>query len=217
MPINLSAIGNGAPAPAAPAPPTPAPVVAPGAILDLSKNTVLDITKRTPSLRRLQLAAGWDVSRAGAAIDIDLSVFLLNSAGKVVNVGTDVVFFNQKTTSGVSLRGDNLTGEGEGDDEIVDVDLSAVAPGVEEVVFAVNIHDAEAKRQTFGMVVNSYVRLLNTDKNDEEMCRFILKDDYSSSTAVVFAKLKRNGSEWEFITIGEGKQADLNGLLALYM
>ena len=96
------------------------------------------------------------------------------------------------------------------------LDLSMVAPDVQSIVFAVAIYDAVNRRQTFGMVNNSYVRLLDKDSNNKELCHFILKDDYSTDTAVVFAKLVRNGSEWDFVTIGDGKQADLTGLLQLF-
>lgn len=98
----------------------------------------------------------------------------------------------------------------------MNVDLSVIPSDVQSIVFAVTIYDAVTRRQTFGMVNNSYVRLLDANSNNKELCRFRLKDDYSTSTAVLFAKLKRNGSEWEFEAIGEGKQADLNGIFALY-
>ena len=204
---------NSAPVPA-PAP-TPAPVAPAGISLDLSKNVVLDLTKRNPGLKKLVIGAGWDVSRAASDIDLDIIALACGANDKVSNVA-NVIFFNNMTAPGIKLNGDNRTGEGEGDDETIDVDLSAVAPDVHSIVFAVAIYDAVNRRQTFGMVNNSYVRILDKENNDKELCHFILKDDYSADTAVVFAKLVRNGSEWDFVTIGDGKQADINGLLALY-
>lgn len=195
--------------------PTPAPVVSQGMTLDLSKNTILDVTKRNPGLRNMVLGAGWDTSRSAQTVDLDIFAFALNANDKLSSV-SNVVYFNNKVISGVKLNGDNLTGEGEGDDETMDIDLAEVSPDVQSIVFAVAIYDAVNKRQTFGMVDNSYVRLINKDAGDKELCHFILKDDYSTDTAVIFAKLVRNGSDWDFITIGEGKQADINGLVALF-
>ena len=208
MGINFASMSAGAVTPA------PAPT-APGVTLDLNKNTLLDITKRNPGLKHLTVGAGWDVSRSQSAIDIDILAFALNSNGKI-NSGADVIFFNNMTIPGVHLNGDNTTGDGEGDDETMDIDLSAISPNVNEIVFCVAIYDAVNRRQTFGMVNNSYVRLMDKDQGDKELCHFILKDDYSTDTAVVFASLVRNGSDWDFVTLGEGKQADINGLVALY-
>jgi tellurium resistance protein TerD len=211
MGINFGDMNAAASAPA----PTPAPMAPAGMTLDLSKNVVLDVTKRNPGLKRLVVGAGWDTSRSTTAIDLDVIAFACNANGKVTST-SNVVFFNNKSISGITLNGDNLTGEGEGDDETIDVDLSAVASDIQSIVFAVAIYDAVNRRQTFGMVNNSYVRLLDKESNNRELCHFILKDDYSTDTAVVFAKLVRNGSEWDFVTIGEGKQADLTGLLQLF-
>lgn len=184
--------------------------------LNLSKNTVLDLTKRNPGLKNIVVACGWDTSSNGPDVDLDVSAFLLNSAGKISS-GSDVIFFGHMEGSGVKLNGDNRTGAGDGDDETIDVDLQAVPSNYESIVFAVNIYDAKNRRQTFGMVNNSYIRILDKDKGDKEICRYCLKQEASASTAVIFARLKRNGSEWDFETIGEGKLVDdLNGIASLY-
>lgn len=183
--------------------------------LDLSKGVTLDLTKRNPSLRRIILAAGWDIANTGADFDLDISAFVLNKNGKISSAGS-VVFFNNKHIDGITLNNDSRTGEGDGDDETMNIDLAELSPEADSIVVAVSIHDAVAKRQTFGMVNNSYVRLLNQDDNNKEICRFRLKEDAATATSVIFAKLKRNGSDWDFETIGEGKQADLNGLANLY-
>lgn len=220
MGINFSSMNSTPAAPtAAPAPVEATPVAAPtaptGMSLDLSKNMTLDITKRNPGLKRLVVGAGWDTAAAGSDIDLDIIMFGCGAGDKVTNT-SNVVFFNNMTIPGVRLNGDNRTGEGEGDDETIDVDLSAVSPDIQSLVVCVSIYDAVNRRQTFGMVNNSYVRILDKDQGDKELCHFILKDDYSTDTAVVFAKLVRNGSDWDFVTIGDGKQADINGLLALF-
>ena len=118
---------------------------------------------------------------------------------------------------GVRLEGDNRTGMGEGDDERIDLDLTQIDSSVERIVFMVTIYEAVTRRQTFGMVENSYVRLLDADKGDKEVCRFNLREESSTGTAVIFAELARINGEWNFKAIGETKVADLNGLLTLYM
>lgn len=209
MAINFTNIGSDASAPVEVA---PAPV--PGISLNLAKNSILDLAKAAPSLSKVDLCAGWDIAMGGADFDLDISVFLCNAAGKITS-GADVVFYNNKAVPGVTLNGDNRTGAGDGDDEIISIDLNAVAPSVNKIVCCVTIDQAVARRQTFGMVSNSYVRLVNKD-NGNELCKFVLKDDCSTDTAVVFAELVRDGGSWVFHTIGEGKQADLNGLAAMF-
>lgn len=208
MAINFTSLSEDTQAPVS-APVEVAPA-APGISLDLSKNSVLDLSKAAPGLTMVDLCAGWDISAGGADFDLDISAFLLNAAGKITS-GSDVVFYNNKTVAGVNLNGDNRTGSGEGDDEVISINLAQVAPTTNKIVCCVTIHEAVARRQTFGMVNNSYVRLVNKETN-AELCRFTLKDDYLTDTAVVFAELVRDGSNWVFHTIGEGVQADLNQL-----
>lgn len=183
--------------------------------LNLNKNDILDLTKRNPGLKRVTLGAGWDISVTGQSFDIDIAAFLLDSNNKF-NTVENVIFFNNKNAQGVILEGDNRTGAGDGDDERINIDLDRVNPGISKIVFVVSIFDAESKRQTFGMVNNSYVRLLDAAQNDKELCRFNLKEDGSTATSILFAELYRDGTEWQFKAVGEGKIADLNGLLALY-
>lgn len=184
-------------------------------VLNLKKNDILDLTKKEPGLQKVVLGAGWDVANNGQDFDLDISAFLLDQNNKVNSV-ENVVFFNNKVASGVQLMGDNRTGFGEGDDETIQIDLTKVSPAIYKIVFVVTIADAHMKRQTFGMVNNSYVRLLDVEKNDKEICRFDLREQGSTATAVIFAELFRSGDDWQFKAIGEGKVADLNGILALY-
>ncbi|WP_297639374.1 TerD family protein [uncultured Clostridium sp.] len=188
-----------------------------GASLNLRKNDVLNLTKRNPGLEEVTLGAGWDVARNGQDFDLDIAAFLLNGRGQVQNVPEDVIFFNNMKAAGIELLGDNRTGAGDGDDERIQMNLKRLAPHVEKIVFVVTIFEATSKRQTFGMVENSFVRLLDSKNNEKELCIFNLKENGSTSTAVVFAELYRNSGEWEFKAIGEGKIADLNGILSLYM
>ena len=136
-----------------------------GGILNLNKNDILDLTKRNPGLKRVKLGAGWDISNNGFDFDLDIAAFLLDSNNKF-NTVSNVIFFNNKEGQGISLAGDNRTGAGEGDDETINIDLENINPNIAKIVFVVTIHEAMAKRQTFGMINNSYVRLIDLDQNE---------------------------------------------------
>lgn len=187
-----------------------------GNALNLQKNDILNLTKKEPSLKQVILGAGWDIAVGGADFDLDIAAFLLNSSNKISKVPDDVIFFNNMSGDGIYLEGDNRTGQGDGDDERIILDLAKIRNDVSKVVFVVTIHNAQAKRQTFGMVENSYVRLINSE-NDRELCKFNLRENGSTATSVVFAELYKDGTDWQFKAVGEGKIADLNGILSLYM
>ena len=137
--------------------------------LNLQKNQILDLTKKNPGLEKVILGAGWDIAKNGYDFDLDIAAFLLNSNGKVQNIPQDVIFFNNMEAPGIVLEGDNRTGAGEGDDERIRIDLEAISPHVQKIVFVVTIHEAQSKRQTFGMVENSYVRILDEEHNEREV------------------------------------------------
>ncbi|MEG1002043.1 MAG: TerD family protein [Clostridium sp.] len=185
--------------------------------LNLKKNDILNLTKKEPGLEKVILGAGWDVAASGNSFDLDISAFLLDSNSKITDVGQSVIFFNNMQGQGILLEGDNRTGAGDGDDERIQIDLSMISNSVQKIVFVVSIFEAMQKRQTFGMVENSFVRLLDAKDGEREICRFNLKENSSTATSVVFAELYRTGSEWNFKALGEGKIADLNGILGLYM
>ena len=178
---------------------------------------ILDLTKKNPGLEKVILGAGWDVATMGQDFDLDIAAFLLNENGKVGQIPNDVIFFNNKFGDGITLLGDNRTGAGDGDDERIQIDLSKIRSDIQKIVFIVTIHEAQSRRQTFGMVNNSYVRLLDEKNNEKELCRFNLKENGSTVTSVIFAELYKDGYEWYFKAIGDGKIADLNGMLGLYM
>ncbi|MGL6174562.1 MAG: TerD family protein [Cellulosilyticaceae bacterium] len=188
---------------------------APGITLNLQKNDILDLTKRNPGLEKVILGAGWDVAYNGSDFDLDIAAFLLDSNNKFNSI-ENVIFFNNKQGQGITLGGDNRTGKGEGDDERIHIDLTSINPSIMKIVFVVTIHSAQERRQTFGMVNNSYVRLLDAKNGEKEICRFNLKENGSTATSVLFAELNRAGGDWQFKAVGEGKIADLNGVLALY-
>ena len=189
-------------------------------VLNLQKNDILDLRKAEPGLRHVMLGAGWDVAKKGffnlgADYDLDLIALLLDSNDKLINRG--VIYFGNLKGEGIYLHGDNRTGAGDGDDETIEINLQNINPSIEKIVFVVTIHNAMQKRQTFGMINNSYVRLVDLDQNGKELCRFNLKENGSTATSVIFAELYRDGQDWQFKAVGEGKIADLNGVLALYM
>lgn len=185
--------------------------------LNLQKNDILDLTKKNPGLKRVILGAGWDVATMGQDFDLDIAAFLLNNNNKVARIPDDVIFFNNMEGQGIRLEGDNRTGIGEGDDERIQIDLSMIRNDIAKIIFVVTIHNAQLKRQTFGMVENSYVRLLDSENNEKEVCRFNLKENGSTVTSIIFAELYRDGNEWTFKALGDGKIADLNGILSLYI
>ncbi|MEG2788120.1 MAG: TerD family protein [Romboutsia sp.] len=185
--------------------------------LNLQKHDVLDLTKKNPGLEKVILGVGWDVASIGQDFDIDISAFLLNENGKVGQIPADVIFFNNKFGEGIHLEGDNRTGVGSGDDERIQIDLNKIRNNVKKIIFIVTIHNAQERRQTFGMVNNSYVRLLDAKNNEKEICRFNLKENGSTVTSILFAELYKDSYEWYFKAIGDGKIADLNGMLGLYM
>lgn len=184
-----------------------------GMSLNLEKSMTLDLTKRNPGLEKVFAGAGWDVANGGADYDLDVAAFLLRG-GKLTSPA-DVIFFNNKVANGICLDKDNRTGAGDGDDEKIVLELSKIDSSVTEIAFCVVIFDAAQKGQTFGHVKNAHVRLVNLE-NNQELCNFPLNTDFSTDTAIIFTKLKRNGADWDYEAVGEGKQADLNGLAAYF-
>jgi len=184
--------------------------------INLSKGQKVDLTKTNPGLVNVTVGLGWDTNKydGGKDFDLDSSVFLLDASGKCVSE-KDFVFYNNATGGNGSVvhTGDNLTGEGDGDDEQVNVNLSTVPASVEKVSFCITIHDAEARVQNFGQVSNSYVRILNKD-TQEELIRYDLGEDFSIETAVVVGELYRHGGEWKFNAIGSGYQGGLASLVS---
>lgn len=185
--------------------------------LSLQKGGNLSLSKADPSLNKLLVGLGWDPRATdGTDFDLDASAFLLTSAGKVRNEG-DFIFYNQLRAPDGSVEhtGDNRTGQGDGDDESVRVDLGKVSAEVERVVFTVTIHDADARRQNFGQVGNAFIRVIN-EVSGAEIARYDLGEDYSTETAMVFGELYRNGAEWKFRAVGQGYAGGLKAMCKEY-
>ncbi|CAM4234410.1 TerD family protein [Serratia silvae] len=181
--------------------------------VSLVKGGNVSLTKEAPTMNIAMAGLGWDARVTdGQGFDLDASVFMVGDDGKVLNDSSFIFFNNKKSTCGsVEHQGDNRTGEGDGDDEQVKIELSKVPAEVKKLVFAVTIYDAEARKQNFGMVSNSYMRIFNND-NGTEIARFDLSEDASTETAMVFGELYRNGAEWKFKAVGQGFAGGLSAL-----
>ena len=181
--------------------------------ISLQKGGNVNLSKEAPGLTRVMIGLGWDPRATdGAAFDLDGSAFLQKNDGKV-RADADFVFYNNlKSTDGsVTHQGDNTSGQGEGDDEKVLVDLTKVQADIEKISFCVTIHEAEPRKQNFGMVSKAYIRCLNAD-GDKELARYDLSEDGSTETAMIFGELYRAGAEWKFKAIGQGFKGGLGPL-----
>jgi len=185
--------------------------------ISLQKGGNVNLSKEAPGLAKMTIGLGWDARATdGAAFDVDGSAFLLKVDGKV-RADLDMIFYNNLKSSDQSVThsGDNRTGAGDGDDETVTIDLSKVPADVEKIAVCVTIHDAEARKQNFGMVSKAYVRCVN-DNGNTEIARFDLSEDGSTETAMVFGEVYRNGADWKFKAIGQGYKGGLGPLAASF-
>jgi tellurium resistance protein TerD len=182
--------------------------------VSLSKGQKVDLTKTNPGMSKVVVGLGWDTNKydGGNDFDLDSSVFLLGDNGKVTSEN-DFVFYNNTTGAdgAVVHTGDNRTGEGDGDDEQVKINLSSVPANIQRITFTITIHDGEARNQNFGQVSNAYARILNEDTG-EELIRYDLGEDFSIETALVVGELYRHNGEWKFSAIGSGYQGGLAAL-----
>jgi tellurium resistance protein TerD len=173
--------------------------------ISLQKGGNVSLSKQAPGLKRVRFGLGWDLRKTdGSAFDLDASAFVLDGGGKVLSDQHFVFYNNAKDPSGaVTHLGDNRTGEGEGDDEVIEIGLDAMDASAAKVSFVVTIHDAEARKQNFGQVSNAYIRACNAE-GDQEIARYDLSEDASTETAMIFGELYRHNDEWKFKAIGQG-------------
>lgn len=187
-------------------------------MINLSKGQKVDLTKGNPSLKNIMVGLGWDVNTfdGGADFDLDASAFVLGANGKCPNEKDFIFYGNLSHSSGaVTHMGDNLTGEGEGDDEQIQVDLSLVPPNIEKIAFTVTIYDADRRRQNFGQVSNAYIRIVDLATN-QEIIHYDLGEDFSIETAIVVGELYKYAGNWKFNAIGSGFRGGLAALCAHY-
>jgi tellurium resistance protein TerD len=181
--------------------------------LSLSKGANISLTKEAPSLNNANVGLGWDArSTDGTDFDLDAAAFLIGADGKVRS-DADFIFYNQPSDAAGSVvhKGDNKTGAGDGDDEVVDVDLSLIPADIEKVVFTVTIHEGQERGQSFGQVSNAYIRVVNST-DGTEITRYDLGEDYAQETALIFAELYRYNGDWKFKAVGAGFNDGLAGL-----
>lgn len=185
--------------------------------ISLTKGQNISLSKTDPSLKNVLVGLGWDArSTDGQDFDLDASIFMTTENGKVPS-DSHFIFYNQLRSpcGGVEHTGDNLTGDGDGDDESVIVKLDQVQSDIKSLFITVTIQEADARRQNFGQVSNAFVRLVNNDTN-EEVVRFDLSEDYSTETAMVFGEIYRHNGEWKFRAIGQGYSGGLFALCKQY-
>ncbi|WP_312653129.1 TerD family protein [Aminipila sp.] len=184
----------------------------------LQKGQKVNITKDNQGLTNLLVGIGWDINQfdTGGDFDLDSEAFLLDDNGKTTKQDDFIFFGNLKHPSGcIEHMGDNRTGAGDNDDEIIKIDLSKIPSNIRKIVFTVTIYDAEGRRQNFGQVNNAFVRIIDESKN-EEILRYDLGEDFSIETAAVFGELYKNNEEWKFNAIGSGYQGGLAAICNSY-
>lgn len=181
--------------------------------ISLQKGGNVNLSKEAPSLKKMVIGLGWDPRATdGAAFDLDGSAFMLKADGKVRSDADFIFYNNLKSTDGsVTHAGDNTSGAGDGDDEKIMVDLAMVPPEVDRITIGVTIHDAEARKQNFGMVGKAYIRCLDAN-GDKEIARYDLSEDSSTETAMIFGEIYRAGAEWKFKAVGQGFAGGLGPL-----
>jgi tellurium resistance protein TerD len=179
----------------------------------LTKGGNVSLSKSAPNLTAIMVGLGWDArSTTGADFDLDASALLLGSSGRVLSDNHFVFFNNLRSPDGsVEHTGDNLTGEGEGDDESILVNLTMVPPEVDRIVFPVSIYEADTRGQSFGQVSNAFIRIVNQADNNE-LARYDLSEDASSETAMIFGEVYRRNGEWKFRAVGQGYASGLRGI-----
>ncbi|HBV96442.1 MAG: chemical-damaging agent resistance protein C [Peptococcaceae bacterium BICA1-7] len=187
-------------------------------MISLAKGQKVDLTKTNPGLTKIMVGLGWDTNKydGGNEFDLDAVVFLLNAEGKATGDGAFIFYNNKQDPSGsIVLSGDNRSGEGEGDDETIKINLAGVPADVHKIAVCINIHEAAGRNQNFGQVSNAFVRVAN-DETGEELLRYDLGEDYSIETGIVAAEIYRHSGEWKFNAVGSGFQGGLASLAATY-
>jgi tellurium resistance protein TerD len=185
--------------------------------VSLSKGGNVSLSKEEPGLSKLLIGLGWDTRTTdGADFDLDASAFLLNGSSRVRG-DSDFIFYNNLRSGDGSVEhtGDNRTGEGDGDDESLKVDLARIPAEVQKIAVAVTIHDGESRRQSFGMVSNAFIRVVN-DATGREIARYDLTEDASTETAMIFGEVYRHNNEWKFRAVGQGYKGGLGPLARNY-
>lgn len=186
--------------------------------ITLKKGQKIDLTKGNPGLKNIKLGLGWDTNAydSGYDYDLDVSVFMVGKSGRVER-DEDFIFYNnlKHVSESVEHLGDNRTGEGDGDDEEILVSLPIIPKHIERIAVTVTIYEAAERRQNFGQVSNSYVRVINSD-DDQEVLRYDLGEEFSIETAITVCEIYRHNGEWKFSAVGAGFEGGLEALCKNY-
>jgi tellurium resistance protein TerD len=188
--------------------------------VSLAKGQRVSLDKIAPGMTKAFVGLGWDTKKTdtGNDCDLDASVFLLGSNDKLIS-DKHFIFYNNlispDAAKSVQHLGDNLTGAGDGDDEVIEVNLTQVPAEVQKIIVAVTIHEAQERGQNFGQVSNAFVRIVDT-QTEQEVVRYDLEEDYSIETALIMAELYRKDGEWRVNAVGSGYQGGLKPLLDRY-
>lgn len=181
--------------------------------LNLVKGQKVDITKTNPGLTKIAFGLGWDL-QPGVTFDLDAFAFPCNAAGKTKV--DDVVYFGRLTKGGIKHSGDNLTGAGDGDDEVITIDTTALPTDCEKVVIGINIYNAKTG-QNFGQVKGAFCRAFDQANPDHSIVKYDLNEDYSTHTAVIMGELYKKDGEWKFNALGQGANGSINEVIAPYL
>ena len=185
--------------------------------INLHKGGRVNLEKEAPGLTNIHLGLGWDLRKTdGTDFDLDASILMLDQNDKAIGERGFVFYNNANSECGsVKHLGDNRTGEGEGDDEVLTVELPEIPDSVSKLLVAVTIHDAEARNQNFGMVDNAFIRVTNKDSG-EDIARYDLTEDYSAETSLIFGELYKKEGAWRFAAKGDGFAGGLAAFLNTY-
>lgn len=185
--------------------------------ISLEKGQRIDLTKSNPGLQVVGLGLGWDVNAGnGSQFDLDAFAIMLNASEKCAIRDSHFVHFNNLKVKGVEHSGDNRTGQGDGDDEVITVNLAELDPSIEHVIFGVNIYQARERAQKFGMVNNAFIRVFDKNTNQEIM-KFDLSEEQSTATGMLMGKIYKKDGEWKFNALGTAVNGDLNEIIAPYL
>ena len=185
--------------------------------VNLQKGGNISLTGQSSILKKISVGLGWDArSTEGVDFDLDASAFMLNENNKVSSDESFIFYGQIKSQCGwVEHMGDNKTGSGDGDDEVIEIDLTLVPENIKKISICVTIYDFESRKQNFGQVSNSYMRIVNMDSNTE-IANFDLSEDYSTETGMIFGEIYRHNGEWKFKAIGQGYSGGLESLCNQY-
>ena len=186
--------------------------------ISLSKGQKISLSKEEPGLKKIIVGLGWDTKEGDTGFDFDLdaSCFMLNENQKIPTDNHFIFYNNLKSPDESILHtGDNKTGDGDGDDEQIKVDLTKIAHQIKRVVFVVTIHEAITRKQNFGQVENSFIRMVN-EETGKEIAKFDLGEDYSTETAMIMAEIYLHNGEWKLSAVGTGYNQGLDAIVKRY-